>query len=118
MQMLLLTGGRMVTLKLNARRRRKAMKTYTARMVVFALLAAITMVGSAFAGQTQAEREMALRKGADPESALGWQARPALETGSLPVASAKEPKSESGAKTDFPTVEIGGTVYRIGIDTF
>jgi hypothetical protein len=94
------------------------MKTYSAGMAVLAALAVITMAGSAYAGQTQAEREMALRQAADPESVLGWQARPALETGSLPVGDAKQLKSEGGAKAGFPTVEIGGTVYRIGIDTF
>ena len=91
------------------------MKTFTAGMAVLAVLAAFTMASSAFAGQTQAEREMALRQRADP---LGWQERVALETGSLPVGDANQLKSENGAKTGFPTVEIAGTVYRIGIDTF
>lgn len=94
------------------------MKTYSAGMAVLAVLAVFTMAGSAFAGQTQAEREMALRQGADLASTQEWQARVAMETGSLPMANAKESKSESGAKTEFPTVEIGGTVYRIGIDTY
>ncbi len=93
------------------------MKTYTARMAVLAVLAAFTMVGSAFAGQTQAEREKALRQRADPESALGWQIRPALETGSHSADNARQMKSESGARTEVPTVEIGGMFYRIGIDT-
>jgi hypothetical protein len=30
---------------------------------------------------------------------------------------AKQLKSEGAAKTEVPTVEIGGTVYRIRIDT-
>jgi len=94
------------------------MKTYTARMAVLAMLAAITMVGSAFAGQTQAERERALRWSANPESVVGWQERPALETGSLPVGGAKEMKSEGAEKAGFPSVEIGGVLYRIGIDTY
>lgn len=94
------------------------MKTNTARMAVFAVLAAITMVGSAFAGQTQAEREMAPRQGADLESTQGWQARVAMETGNLLSNDATQRKSEGVAKAVFPTVEIGGVVYRIGIDTF
>jgi hypothetical protein len=38
-----------------------------------------------------------------------------METGSLSVGNAL--KSEGGARTEDPTVEFGGTVYRIGIDT-
>ena len=93
------------------------MKTYTARMAVLAVLGAITMVGSAFAGQTQAEREWALRHRADPENALGFQVRPPVETGSVKADNATQLKSESAAKTEVPALEIGGTVYRIGIDT-
>lgn len=93
------------------------MKAYPVKMAVLAVLAAITMIGSASAGQTQAERERALRQRADPESALGSHARPALDTGSVPVDDAKRMKSDGGAMTEFSTTEIGGTVYRIGIDT-
>lgn len=91
------------------------MKTYTARMAVLAVLAVFTMFGSAFAGQTQAERD--LQQSADPERALGWQIAPAKEAGSLPAGGANQLKSEGAAKTKVPTVEIGGRVYRIGIDT-
>jgi hypothetical protein len=92
------------------------MKTNLVRMAIL-VVAAVTMAVPAFAGQTQAERERALRQSADPESAQGWQMRLAVETGSLPVDNAKQMKSEDGARTEVPTVEIGGTVYRIGIDT-
>lgn len=92
------------------------MKTNLVRMAVLAV-AAVTMAVPALAGQTQAEREWALRQSADPENALGWQLCPALETGNLSVDDAKQMKSEGGARTEVPTVEIGGTVYRIGIDT-
>lgn len=92
------------------------MKTNLVRMAVL-VVAAVTMAVPAFAGQTQAERERTLRESADPESALGWQLRPAMETGSLSVDNAKQLKSGNVAKTEVPTVEIGGTVYRIGIDT-
>ncbi|HEX8042382.1 hypothetical protein [Candidatus Deferrimicrobium sp.] len=93
------------------------MKTYTARMAVLAVLGAITMAGSAFAGQTQEERDMALRHRADPESAMGWQIRSPVETGSVKADNARQLKSEGTAKTEVPTVDIGGRVYRIGIDT-
>lgn len=93
------------------------MKTYTARMAVLAVLGAITMAGSVFAGQTQEEREWTLRHRADPESVLGFQIRPPVEAGSLPADNAGQLKSEGAAKTEVPTVEIGGRVYRIGIDT-
>jgi len=92
------------------------MKTNLVRMAVL-VVAAVTMAVPAFAGQTQAERERALRQRADPESALGWQIHPAMETGSLSVDNAKQLKSVGGARTEVPTVKIGGTVYRIGIDT-
>ncbi len=92
------------------------MKTNLVGTAVF-VVAAVMMAAPAFAGQTQAERERALRQRADPESALGWQVRPALETGSLSVDNAKQLKSERGAGTEVTTLEIGGTVYRIGIDT-
>ena len=93
------------------------MKRYTEGMAVLAAAAAIMMAGSVFAGQTQAEREWALRHRADPESALGFQVRPPAETGSVKADNATQLKSEDAAKTDVPAVEIGGTVYRIGIDT-
>ena len=92
------------------------MKTNLVRTAVL-VVAAVTMAAPAFAGQTQAEREMARRAGADPESALGGLLRPAMETGSLSVGNAKQLKSEGGARTEVPTVEFGGMVYRVGIDT-
>lgn len=93
------------------------MKTNLVRMAVL-VVAALAMAAPAFAGQTQAEREQVLRQAADPEGALGWQVRPAMEAGSLPVDNARQLKSESPAKTEIPTVEIGGIEYRIGIDTY
>jgi hypothetical protein len=93
------------------------MKTYTARMTVLVAAAVIMMAGSVFAGQTQAEREWALRHRADPESALGFKVRPPVETGSVPADNARQLKSEGVAKAGAPTVEIGGRVYRVGIDT-
>jgi hypothetical protein len=92
------------------------MKTNLGRMAILAV-AAITMAAPAFAGQTQAERERALRQRADPESALAWQMSPAVEAGSLSVDNARQLKSEGVARTEDPAVEFGGTVYRIGIDT-
>ena len=92
------------------------MKTNLMRMAVL-VVAAVTMAAPAFAGQTQAEQERDLRFVADPESALGWVIRPPLQTESLPADNARQLKSEGGANTAVPTVEIGGRVYRIGIDT-
>jgi hypothetical protein len=92
------------------------MKTNLVRMAVL-VVAAATMAAPAFAGQTQAERERALRERADPESSQAWLVRPAMETGSLSVDNAKQLKSEIAAGPEVSTVEIGGTVYRIGIDT-
>ena len=92
------------------------MKTNPVRMAVL-VLAAVTMAAPAFAGQTQAEREMARRASADPESEVAQLIRPAMETGTLSVDNAKQLKSEGGARSEVPTVEIGGVVYRIGIDT-
>lgn len=94
------------------------MKAYTIRATVFAVVAALAMTGAASAGQTQAEREMAKSKAGtkagnvervqplDPNS---WEYRLAMETGNLP--------SGGGLQGAVPTVEIGGLVYRIGIDT-
>ena len=92
------------------------MKTNLVRMAVL-LVAAVTMAAPAIAGQTQAERERALRQIADPESALAWQMSPAIEAGSLSVDKAKQLKPEGVAKAEVTTVEFGGLVYRIGIDT-
>ena len=102
------------------------MKTHTVRMAAFAAAAAITMAGSAFAGQTQAEREMSkenLRGKAGHEARVrtpdpsDWEYRVALETGSLP-SDAGVLSARNGAAVVVPTVEIGGVVYRIGIDTY
>ncbi len=92
------------------------MKTNLVRTAVL-VVAAVTMAVPAFAGQTQAERERVLRQAVNPEGVVGLQFAPAKETGSLPAIDAKQWKSEGGAKTNVPTVEIGGLVYRIGIDT-
>jgi len=92
------------------------MKTYTVRMAGLAAAAVVLMSGSAFAGQTQAEREYNLGRNTDFESAPGWQIRPAQETGSLPADYAREMKSGGGSAADVSTVEIGGSAYRIGVD--
>lgn len=85
------------------------MNTYTVRMAVL-VAAAIMMMGSAFAGQTQAEREWALRQSVNPESTVGLTA-PATETGSLPADDAKHAKqlkskgaSEGAAGPEVSTV--------------
>lgn len=101
------------------------MKTYTARMAVLVVLAAFAMAGSAFAGQTQAEREMSREKVAGKVTigtpipvfdSNSWEYRVAMETGNLP--------SGAGALTlagdspgAFSTVDFSGRDYRVGIDT-
>ena len=91
------------------------MKTYTFRKAGLVAAVVITMAGSAYAGwDQQADRDNDLRQ-TDPESVLGQEIRPALETGSLPAD--HDMVSEGSAKSEVPTVEIGGFVYRIGIDT-
>lgn len=100
------------------------MKTNLARMAVLVVSAA-TMAVPAFAGQTQAEREMS-------KGNLGGKAahearvqtpdtndrgyRSALETGNLP-SEAIVPDAGSGPEANVPKVEVGGIVYRVGIDT-
>jgi hypothetical protein len=101
------------------------MKTYTARMAVLAVLTAFTMVGSAFAGQTQAEREASREKVAG-KAKIGapipvfdsdsWEYRAAMETGNLP-SGAGALTLAAGSAGKFTTVEISGLDYRIGIDT-
>ena len=100
------------------------MKTNLVRMAVLAV-AAVTMAVPAFAGQTQAEREMskgnlggkagheAHVRTPDPND---WEYRVALETGSLPP-DVGALNAGSGPAAVVPTVAIGGVVYRIGIDT-
>ena len=90
------------------------MKTYMVGMAALAA-AVITMAGSASAGTSPAE-ETALRHGVNRGSAQAWEERSPLETGNLPADGAKAAKPEAGAMAEVPTVEIGGTVYRIGID--
>lgn len=85
------------------------------RVAVFVLGAGLALSGTALAGQTQAERDWAKRQKADPESALGWNSRPALETGGLP-SKGETVRSGSGKEEGIPTVEIGGRSYRVGID--
>src|SRR3990172_328555 len=102
------------------------MKTYTVGIAAFVAAAVITMAGSAFAGQTQAEREMSKEnlggkaghearvRTPDPSD---WEYRVALETGSLPSdAGVLSAGNSSGGVA--PRGEIGGVVYRIGIDTY
>lgn len=93
------------------------MKRYAVRTAGLVAVAAIMVAGSAFAGRTPAERERALPQGVDSGSGPGLQGRPAQETGNLPMGNAKQLKSEGGTRTAVPTIELGGMVYRIGIDT-
>lgn len=47
-----------------------------------------------------------------------WQYQEALETGSLPPAErVMEAGADGGEVRGFPTIELGGVVFRIGLDT-
>lgn len=100
------------------------MKTNLVRMAVLAV-AVVTMALPAFAGQTQMEREMSkgnLGGKAAHEARVqnpdtnDWEYRSALETGNLP-SEAIVPSAGSGPEANVPTVEVGGIIYRVGIDT-
>ncbi len=81
------------------------MKTSTVAAVI---LAAATVIagGTAMAGGEKA-----------PEPGT-WQYQAAVEAGSLP-ASAPDKTAQKSARVNspVPTVEAGGVVYRVGIDT-
>ncbi|MBE0568289.1 MAG: hypothetical protein IH577_01250 [Deltaproteobacteria bacterium] len=100
------------------------MKTNLVRMAVL-VLAAVTIAAPAFAGRTQAEREMAkgnLGGQAGHDASVqtpdpnDWEYRVALETGSL-LPDVGTFNAGSGPAVDVPTVEAGGNIYRVGIDT-
>lgn len=99
------------------------MKADTIRVAVFAVVAALAMTGAAFAGQTQAEREMVKSKAGakagnvervQPPDTYSYEYRSAMETGNLPPEALK---SGGVLRGPVPTVEIGGLGYRLGIDT-
>ncbi len=74
---------------------------------IVAAAAIIIGSGAAFAGE----------KAKAPEAGT-WEYQWALETGTLPASHAvKEQKNGAPAGERAATVEIGGRVYRIGLDT-
>ncbi|MCR4308893.1 MAG: hypothetical protein NUW14_02550 [Deltaproteobacteria bacterium] len=77
--------------------------------VAVLVVAAVTMAVPAFAGQAQTAKVIR----PDPNA---WEYQGAMETGNLPSSSGVI-KSASGLAENVPTVEYGGNVYRIGIDT-
>lgn len=98
------------------------MKTYTVWMAGL-VAAGVMMAGSAFAGQTQMERQMAKDNAAGKAKVEAaqvpnpddWEYRAAMETGNLPsVAGALKLAADSAGAT---TSEKYGIAYRIGIDT-
>lgn len=81
------------------------MKTST---VAAFILAAATIIagGTAMAGEEKA-----------PVPGT-WEYRAALETGSLPTSTPdKAAQASARVNSPAPTVEAGGVVYRVGIDT-
>lgn len=100
------------------------MKTNPVRMAIL-VVAVVTMALPAFAGQTQAEREMSREKVAGkakigaPAPVLdssSWEYRNAIETGNFPSGAGASTLAGGSAEV-FTTVEFSGTVYRVGIDT-
>jgi len=79
------------------------MRTNLVRMAV--LLAAATMAAPAFAGKAEPA-------GVDTPDPNDWQYREAMETGNLPATAIA-----SGPAENVPTVEYGGKIYRVAIDT-
>ncbi len=81
------------------------MRTY---MVAAVVVAAVTVIGGGAA--------LAVEKKA-PEIGT-WQYGLALETGTLPASdSVKASKATGRADATVPVIEVGGRVYRVGIDT-
>ncbi len=80
------------------------MKTSTAALIVAA--ATVIAGGTAMAGEKTA-----------PEPGT-WEYQAALETGSLPAsASGKALRESDRVNSPVATIEAGGVVYRVGIDT-
>lgn len=77
-------------------------------MKTLMVAAAVMILGSGAA--------LAVEKTA-PEAGT-WEYQLALETGALPASDSVKAQKESGrADASVPTIEVGGFVYRIGIDT-
>ncbi len=100
------------------------MKTNLSRKAVL-VVAAVAMAAPAFAGPTQAEREMSKQNAAGkakigtPARVPDWNSleyREAMETGNLP-SGAGVLTLVGGSPGVFTTVEYGGSVYRVGVDT-
>ena len=77
------------------------------RTLMVAAIMAATVIGSGAA--------LAVEKA--PEAGT-WEYRVALETGSLPAPDSAKAQKESGRQdASVATVEAGGVVFRVGIDT-
>ncbi len=78
-------------------------------MVTAIMAAAAIIIGSGAA--------LAAEKPKAPEPG-SWEYRWAMETGTLPASDAGTVKKDNArADAQVATVEIGGRVYRVGIDT-
>ncbi len=78
-------------------------------MVAGIVTAAAILIGSGAA--------LAAEKTKAPEPGT-WEYRWALETGTLPASDVAKAQTDSGRNDkSVATIEIGGRVYRVGIDT-
>lgn len=79
------------------------------------LIAAVILAGTIGIGvgtAAQAEEKKAPEPGT-------WRYQVALETGALPASESVKMQKESGRTgASVPAIEVGGIVYRIGIDTY
>jgi len=100
------------------------MKTYTVRMAGLAA-AGVMMAGSAFAGQTQMERQMS-KENAAGKAKVGapvqvpnsdsWEYRAAMETGNLSSTTGAL-YGAAGSAGAVTSAKNGSIVYRVGSDT-
>jgi len=79
-----------------SRWRRRAMKVHTVRMAILAVVAAVTMGGPAFAGRTQAEREMASGKSVTTESVTTRTCKCGASPSRDPARPAINPSTDPG----------------------
>ena len=83
-------------------------------MKKIAKIAAIAAVAAVMAGSNVSFA--AEEKNAKTPEFGTWEYQWALETGNLPSETGK-PAAKPDSYRDIPTIELGGLVYRVGIDT-
>ena len=78
------------------------------------------MTGATLAGNAE-DAGAAGINAADPEGAYGWnsQFRGPVETAALPeiMSGASDSRGSASDSVEFPSVELGGERYRVGLET-